>query len=498
IKIIYLDPPPGPNVCPGCDPTRNYVCANKKCVCPPGFCEDPVNKICGAQLCNPQLSFTCPAPMVCKQTPYRNHRCACPSDYTCDLGDGSCRGNVTCPANQKYNPTTRACEGCNPPCDASRNFVCQSNPKGDLECNCKPKYNLDPVSQVCTINECAVGIANCSQYANCTDKLLGFICNCWPGYKDNSQGNFPGVICEKIINPCEAGRHNCSEHARCIPDMLGGYKCECEKGFIDQYPPLSGRLCEKRINECADPNLNNCSKDADCFDLDRGYRCVCHAGYQDLKPYEEPGRFCYIDPCQDESKNDCWLKRCRVVDIQTGQFACEPCPSGYTDVDTSKPGRNCQTKVPPCQDPTRNDCDRAAYCFGVTGKPDDYTCQCRDGYLDVSTDPVNKAGRKCDIIKNPCFDATKNDCDINAYCIDLKNNRYNCSCKSGFRDRSSDRTKPGRVCKALVDECAIPQLNNCSAYANCKNKEDGYDCICKEGYVDKGPANGLSGRICEP
>ncbi|VDM82900.1 unnamed protein product [Strongylus vulgaris] len=45
-----------------------------------------------------------------------------------------------------------------------------------------------------------------------------------------------------------------------------------------------------------------------------------------------------------------------------------------------------------CMNKTLNDCDPAATCMD---NPLSYECLCREGYLDVSPNPVKKPGRKC-------------------------------------------------------------------------------------------------------
>ncbi|KJH49047.1 calcium binding EGF domain protein [Dictyocaulus viviparus] len=45
-----------------------------------------------------------------------------------------------------------------------------------------------------------------------------------------------------------------------------------------------------------------------------------------------------------------------------------------------------------CANSTVNDCDPNASCVD---NPLSYECLCRDGYFDVSIDPVKKPGRKC-------------------------------------------------------------------------------------------------------
>ncbi|KAA0704071.1 Uromodulin-like 1 [Triplophysa tibetana] len=45
-----------------------------------------------------------------------------------------------------------------------------------------------------------------------------------------------------------------------------------------------------------------------------------------------------------------------------------------------------------------------------------------------------------------------------------------------------------------VDECANPQLNNCSNHADCNNTEGSFTCICHHGYQDDNPAQ--AGTLC--
>ncbi|XP_056592036.1 uromodulin-like 1 [Triplophysa dalaica] len=45
-----------------------------------------------------------------------------------------------------------------------------------------------------------------------------------------------------------------------------------------------------------------------------------------------------------------------------------------------------------------------------------------------------------------------------------------------------------------LDECANPQLNNCSNHANCSNTEGSYTCICHHGYQDDNTAQ--AGTVC--
>ena len=82
-----------------------------------------------------------------------------------------------------------------------------------------------------------------------------------------------------------------------------------------------------------------------------------------------------------------------------------------------------------------------------------------------------------------CADPTKNDCDKNAECIDVRPGRHFCSCKIGY-------IGDGMHCDD-VDECSIPRL--CDIHATCKNTNGSYECHCREGFTGNGfkcvPAN---------
>lgn len=66
---------------------------------------------------------------------------------------------------------------------------------------------------------------------------------------------------------------------------------------------------------------------------------------------------------------------------------------------------------------------------------------------------------------------------------------YTCRCPLNSIDQSSDSKRPGRKCFAQINECDNLQLNNCSRFADCLDKENGYECKCQNGYYDQNPEN---------
>lgn len=68
--------------------------------------------------------------------------------------------------------------------------------------------------------------------------------------------------------------------------------------------------------------------------------------------------------------------------------------------------------------------------------------------------------------------AGNNDCDRNARCIQHGTNDYICACPAGYRDKSPDQTRPGRVC--------IPRKlsTNCNAYCDCLALLGNLFCKC--------------------
>lgn len=72
---------------------------------------------------------------------------------------------------------------------------------------------------------------------------------------------------------------------------------------------------------------------------------------------------------------------------------------------------------------------------------------------------------------------------------------YNCRCPINSIDQSPDLKRRGRKCFAQINECDNPQLNDCSRFADCFDKQNGYECKCRNGYHDESPLT--PGRNCK-
>ncbi|ULU02771.1 hypothetical protein L3Y34_002395 [Caenorhabditis briggsae] len=522
----------------GCDRSLNQVCQQKNgkfvCVCPAGFDIHPVTKVCGGDICNPEIATSCPDPEICEKTPFGNWRCTCPADLgwrdkftgVCKIGEKApetsestdeCSPNDihSCPPNSKCekgaggefickcdagfqrNGRTNKCEApgtCDPrmpeSCDARKKEKCLPDGRGAFACMCDRHHKRHPVTDICLIDECAAGVADCDPNAKCTDTDESFICTCNEGFLDKSpeQNKKPGRVCSKQRNECLDGTHNCSMNADCI-DLPDGFLCRCKEDFVDISPNPSafgGLDCRALVNECLIPGGHNCHEHAICIDTRDSYKCQCKEGYVDHDELRNPGRTCKkLNQICESGKHEC-DKNARCVEKGANDYECV-CNAGFIDKSplVHRPGRKCVEPI--CSDDSKHDCHSAAICEENDSVPEKYTCKCRDGYLDVgSVMGGGKAGRECKELVNECLSSSLNSCDAAATCIDLDDG-YTCKCPLGSKDESPDPKLPGRSCKGLVNECNIPHLNNCSHFATCIDLEEGYECKCKPEYYDQQP-----------
>ncbi|KAK6049468.1 calcium binding EGF domain protein [Cooperia oncophora] len=81
------------------------------------------------------------------------------------------------------------------------------------------------------VNECALGLHNCSAAAICTDLKNGYECKCPDGYTDGNPAE-PGRVCAALL--CGL----CNGHGDCIHDSVtNNVTCSCVDGY-------SGQFCE--------------------------------------------------------------------------------------------------------------------------------------------------------------------------------------------------------------------------------------------------------------
>ncbi|CAB3403060.1 unnamed protein product [Caenorhabditis bovis] len=529
----------------GCDRTLNEHCAvengRARCVCPEGFTRHPHTRVCGGDLCNPQLITSCIFPEECQITEYQNYRCTCPDGYNRDYRSGFCvsikevhiapqhdadchNGGVRCSTNEHCVNDGSAwyCQ-CLPGFERSRSGQCtypgSCNPNDDSSCDvrkrehCLPHGNIytcqcarnekrHPITQICLKNECLTGEHDCDRSARCIDTDESYICACPSGFIDHSPNPIakPGRVCIAEQNECLDGTHQCSPNALCT-DTENGYVCRCKTGFVDYSPnpqTFPGRVCKELVNECQFAHLNTCSRNAHCIDTIESYSCICKPGYVDQDEFRNPGRTCEKVKTNDKctiGKNDC-DRNARCIQIGDDDYSCA-CPPGFKDKSPSpsRPGRLCIPVIPECDNPTLNDCDSPdrAIC---TDTDDGYMCRCRQGFLDISPMIQTKPGRLCKPLQNECA-LEIDDCARDGGICEDTPDAFTCRCAMNYLDVSFDRVnRPGRKCKRLLNECETGQ-NDCSPDAICTDTEDSYICACPQTHIDLSPDTvNRPGRRC--
>lgn len=81
------------------------------------------------------------------------------------------------------------------------------------------------------VDECALGLTNCTGEAICTDLKVGYTCACPLGYIDGNP-TLPGRVCGALL--CDL----CNQHGDCIHNNLtNNVTCSCTEGY-------SGAFCE--------------------------------------------------------------------------------------------------------------------------------------------------------------------------------------------------------------------------------------------------------------
>ena len=109
------------------------------------------------------------------------------------------------------------------PCTANNSY-CQDT-EGSYLCACSPGYEGD--GTLCkNVNECEVGLANCSSFATCTDQPGNYSCACNDGFEGD------GVTCTDI-NECETEANLCSENATCT-NQTGNFSCSCNAQTLQE------------------------------------------------------------------------------------------------------------------------------------------------------------------------------------------------------------------------------------------------------------------------
>ena len=150
-------------------------------------------------------------------------------------------------------------------------------------------------------------MANCSEYANCSDIFGSYTCTCNPGFSGDgfscisksAQHNarkskqYYNNIFLSDINECAFELDDCHPNATCI-DTFGSYECACNSGFIGNGISCDGKNKTSikgstvfmhssyahsyytDVDECFN-GAHNCHSEARCLNRDGGFSCMCNS-----------------------------------------------------------------------------------------------------------------------------------------------------------------------------------------------------------------------------
>ncbi|GMT19358.1 hypothetical protein PFISCL1PPCAC_10655, partial [Pristionchus fissidentatus] len=154
----------------------------------------------------------CIAPFVNSAGPGKIPGSECTLDYCSDVN--FCPANSTCKNFQEQAQCS-----CNPGFVDVRKAPRIAEAKlGDAIC-----------LRTIDVDECALGLHNCSAAAICTDKKIGYDCRCPEGYTDGNPSE-PGRVCAALL--CGM----CNGHGDCIHDAAThNVTCTCVEGWTGEF-----------------------------------------------------------------------------------------------------------------------------------------------------------------------------------------------------------------------------------------------------------------------
>ena len=344
------------------------------------------------------------------------------------------------------------------------------NTPGSRVCECNNGYFKD--GDICSnIDECKLGMANCSRYASCEDTAGAYECTCDDGWKGD------GVHCVDV-DECSAGTHDCSSNAECS-NYNGTFSCTCKSGYGG-----NGQICTS-LDECA-LQTDDCGMHAECVDTEASFLCSCTNGWSGIGT--EDDRCVDINECTNNS-HDCHAQA--ACTNNDGSFKCA-CNKGWEADEGTQNGTQCSNI---------NECVLQ----------EAHVCQLDDdakhpiAYFDSfqsrrDVEPSNELGETASVARiKDCSERCLDDKRCVAFGY-RKSNRF-CALKLATAawfttlDASDDLINeewdyyvlaktPPRTC-----EPNLP-LNNCDANAQCEDSDGSFTCACQVGY------EGVDGTLC--
>ncbi|KAK0416294.1 hypothetical protein QR680_012402 [Steinernema hermaphroditum] len=215
-----------------CTPTRGgYTCA-----CPKDFrdldVEHPGRKclaIAELNECERPEDNECAPEARCIDLPYL-YRCECEAPFVNAAEKDKLPGSVCrydyckdvnfCPANTTCN-------------NEAEQAFCACRP-GFVDIRKSPNRHLFGLAdsfclRATDIDECALGLHNCSAAAVCQNLRVGYTCACQEGYTDGNPAE-PGRVCAALL----CGQ--CNGHGHCIGDAgSANVTCSCVEGYTGDF-----------------------------------------------------------------------------------------------------------------------------------------------------------------------------------------------------------------------------------------------------------------------
>ena len=168
------------------------------------------------------------------------------------------------------------------------------------------------------VDECDLGLHNCSENSNCSDPDLnanGTVnCTCKTGYTGN------GTFC-KDIDECTTDPMICSGEGFQCENTIGSYGCHCRRDYLT----MPNETCVHK-NDCT--KMKICHDNAECQTLGNNtFNCSCKSGYTG-----------------DGKKNCTDINECLGTNDCHENATCENVPGSYECTCTVKveTGESCQ------------------------------------------------------------------------------------------------------------------------------------------------------------
>jgi hypothetical protein len=347
-----------PTVCDSCVAGAAVNTANL-CACLSGYYQ-------AGALCNacPHQCLTCSVATVCNSCSDNSTRdstqnCACITGFY-DSGSAvcskcsalclTCNSSTTCTSCVTANNRTLV----NGQCVCATGFYQIVNPDGSLTCGA--------CDASCT--QCSLLPTLCSNCDPNANRILGFdalgnqVCNCLPGFAQNSNGACVQSNCnaDPYCSNCQVVLTN-SICIRCVAStnrvlVLPSQKCLCQQGFFD----LNG-ICTSCAPGCAScTSATTCSQCVASATSNNDGSCKCGNGYYFLAT---PIRYCTVCPSYCTSctaANACTSCKPNFALVNgactcpTGRFVdangqCSPCVNGCQACNSTTSCTLCNTPL---------------------------------------------------------------------------------------------------------------------------------------------------------